>query len=283
MGSDLHRRREAPRRRSSGGMPPVPRRDWVPPSRRRVRALRDRLRLVYGRPIAPPHRRPLEELDPHRPLPVDVRPQPRRRLPAPRRALPRLGRGARRAQRRGRGGDPARRDLQGEVGPHPGDAARAARPAVARPSRAHDGRGRPRRALRAARGGPQDRGLRAALRLRHARHPGRHARLARRHPARACSGRARRSRSSTTRCSTSPRAARSTSSTSTSCATAGAPATRSGRSAANAISGGCARGRRGGPVSEPVVTWYLELRDPSAIRPARGGRRSSASTRPTAA
>ena len=36
--------------------------DWTPPSRRRVRALRDRLRLVYGRPIAPPHRRPLDEL-----------------------------------------------------------------------------------------------------------------------------------------------------------------------------------------------------------------------------
>src|SRR5829696_10289929 len=43
-------------------MPPVPRRDWTSPSRRRVRALRDRLRLVYGRPIAPPHRKPLEEL-----------------------------------------------------------------------------------------------------------------------------------------------------------------------------------------------------------------------------
>jgi len=43
-------------------MPPVPRRDWTPPTRRRVRALRDRLRLVYGRPIAPPHHRPLEEL-----------------------------------------------------------------------------------------------------------------------------------------------------------------------------------------------------------------------------
>jgi len=43
-------------------MPPVPRRDWTPPSRRRVRALRDRLRLVYGRPIAPPHHQPLEEL-----------------------------------------------------------------------------------------------------------------------------------------------------------------------------------------------------------------------------
>ena len=44
------------------GVPPVPRRDWVPPSRRRVLALRDRLRLVYGRPAAPPHRRPLDEL-----------------------------------------------------------------------------------------------------------------------------------------------------------------------------------------------------------------------------
>ncbi len=30
-------------------------------------------------------------------------------------------------------------------------------------------------------------------------------------------------------------------------------------------------GRRNRPVSEPVVTWYLELRDPSAIRPARAG------------
>ena len=31
-------------------------------SRRRVRAIRDRLRTVYGRPIAPPHHRPLDEL-----------------------------------------------------------------------------------------------------------------------------------------------------------------------------------------------------------------------------
>jgi endonuclease-3 len=30
--------------------------------RRRVRAIRDRLRTVYGRPIAPPHHRPLDEL-----------------------------------------------------------------------------------------------------------------------------------------------------------------------------------------------------------------------------
>jgi endonuclease-3 len=35
---------------------------WTAPSRRRVRALRDRLRLVYGRPLAPPHRHPLAEL-----------------------------------------------------------------------------------------------------------------------------------------------------------------------------------------------------------------------------
>jgi endonuclease III len=40
----------------------IPRSDWTPPTRRRVRALRDRLRLVYGRPAAPPHRRPLDEL-----------------------------------------------------------------------------------------------------------------------------------------------------------------------------------------------------------------------------
>ena len=49
-------------RRIVPAMPPVPRREWVLPSARRVRALRDRLRLVYGRPLAPPHRRPLDEL-----------------------------------------------------------------------------------------------------------------------------------------------------------------------------------------------------------------------------
>src|SRR6476469_7013307 len=32
------------------------------PSRARVRRIRDRLREVYGRPIAPPHGRPLDEL-----------------------------------------------------------------------------------------------------------------------------------------------------------------------------------------------------------------------------
>ena len=40
----------------------VPRVAWSPPAPRRVRALRDRLRLVYGRPVAPPHGKGLEEL-----------------------------------------------------------------------------------------------------------------------------------------------------------------------------------------------------------------------------
>jgi endonuclease III len=43
-------------------MPTIPRSEWTKPTRRRVLALRDRLRLTYGRPIAPPHRRPLDEL-----------------------------------------------------------------------------------------------------------------------------------------------------------------------------------------------------------------------------
>jgi len=48
-------------------MPPrgrvtVSRAQWRRPSRARVRALRDRLRLVYGRPIAPPHGHGLDEL-----------------------------------------------------------------------------------------------------------------------------------------------------------------------------------------------------------------------------
>ncbi len=40
----------------------VQRAHWVAPSRSRVRAIRDRLRLHYGRPLAAPHGRPLAEL-----------------------------------------------------------------------------------------------------------------------------------------------------------------------------------------------------------------------------
>ena len=40
----------------------IPRSSWTPPGPRRVRTLRDRLRLLYGRPVAPPHGRGIEEL-----------------------------------------------------------------------------------------------------------------------------------------------------------------------------------------------------------------------------
>jgi endonuclease-3 len=40
----------------------VPRTQWSRPPARRVRSIRGRLRLVYGRPVAVPHRRPVEEL-----------------------------------------------------------------------------------------------------------------------------------------------------------------------------------------------------------------------------
>ena len=36
--------------------------DWAPPTRRRIRALRDRLRAVYGLPSARPHGQPVAEL-----------------------------------------------------------------------------------------------------------------------------------------------------------------------------------------------------------------------------
>jgi endonuclease III len=41
---------------------PVPRSAWLPPSRDRVRALRERLRATYGVPIMAPHGDPLAEL-----------------------------------------------------------------------------------------------------------------------------------------------------------------------------------------------------------------------------
>jgi endonuclease III len=40
----------------------VPRAEWKPADRRRVRAIRDRLRKAYGRPVLRPHRRPVDEL-----------------------------------------------------------------------------------------------------------------------------------------------------------------------------------------------------------------------------
>ena len=179
----------------------VPRVAWSPPAPRRVRALRDRLRLVYGRPVAPPHGQGLEELiltvlsqstndrnrdvaylrlrarfpawEAVRDAPLDevedaIQPGGLHRQKSVRiqeilRALP----------------DPPDLELPREL---PVEEARDV------PDRA-------------ARRRAQDRRLRAAVRVRAARRAGRHPRLTRRDAARACSAPARRSRSCTTRCS----------------------------------------------------------------------------------
>ena len=78
-------------------VPPVPRRDWTrarAPARARDPRPAARSSTAARRAAARPRAR---RADPHRPLAVDQRPQPRRRLPAPARALRRLGGRARRA------------------------------------------------------------------------------------------------------------------------------------------------------------------------------------------
>ena len=185
--------------------------------------------------------------DPHRPLPEHERPQPRRGLRPPARALPGLARRARRARGRGGGGHPAGRHLAREVGAHPADPAghRRGRPVAAR----HDAAGRGARlAVPPARRGPQDRGVRAAVRVRPARHPGGHARVPRGHAARpvparrlARGGARRHARddaipTTRTRC------------TSPSSATGGAPVTRATPSAPSArCSASAPRARRAWP------------------------------------
>ena len=79
---------------------------------------------------------------------------------------------------------------------------RRRRPGLARRGAAGGG---PRLPLRAARGGPQDGGLRAAVLVRPAGRAGRHPRVPRRVAARASGERARRSTRPTTRCCGSPR------------------------------------------------------------------------------
>ena len=48
--------------RAAGALEAVSANGWTKPPPRRVRAVRDRLRLVYGRPLAEPHRHPIAEL-----------------------------------------------------------------------------------------------------------------------------------------------------------------------------------------------------------------------------
>src|SRR5437764_15163423 len=47
---------------AGGGRLTEPSGTWRPPPPRRVRAIRDRLRLVYGVPLAKPHGHPIAEL-----------------------------------------------------------------------------------------------------------------------------------------------------------------------------------------------------------------------------
>ena len=167
----------------------------------------DRLRELYGRPSAPPHGHGLDELI------LTVLSQStndRNRDVAFLRLRDRFP--SWEAVR-----DAPNEEVEAAIRPggiskvksraHPGDPARAAgsarRAAPARP-------GVP---GLAARRRPQDRGLRAAVRVRRARRAGRHPRLARRHAARPASARARRSPSCTTRCSRSRPRGRSSSCT----------------------------------------------------------------------
>ena len=73
---------------------------WKRPDRRRVRAIRDRLREMYGRPVNEPHRPADRRADQDGALPAHQRPQPRPRLRRLRERFPDLGGSARRAGRR---------------------------------------------------------------------------------------------------------------------------------------------------------------------------------------
>ena len=224
-------------------VPPLPRRDWTPPTRRRVRALRDRLRLVYGRPVAAPHRRPLDELI----LTVLSQSTNDRNRDV---AFLRL-------RARFPSWEAVREAPLDEVEAaiRPGGISKVKseriqailrellRPALARPPGGRDrrqprGRSSKRCPASAARRPPACCcSASACATCRSTRTSRASARGS------GCSAPARRSPSSTTTCWPSPRAARSSSSTSTCCATGAGPATRSGRRAPSARCAGCARRR----------------------------------------
>ena len=150
--------------------------------RARVRRIRDRLRELYGRPFAPPHGQGLDELI----LTVLSQSTNDRNRDVAFLALRRdFGDWA--AVRDAPNADVELSIRPGGISkvksaPDPADPARDRHRRLRRPARSPlRGRGA-RRAGRAARRRAQDRGLRAAVRLRQARHPGRHARLARRAP-----------------------------------------------------------------------------------------------------
>ena len=108
---------------------------WKRPDKRRVRAIRDRLREMYGQPVNEPHGHPIAELI-KTVLSQHTNDRNRdRSFAAPARALPDLGGGPRRAAGGARRRDPPRRPGQAEGAADPGDpraARRAPRPRLDR-------------------------------------------------------------------------------------------------------------------------------------------------------
>ena len=174
---------------------------WKPPSKRRVRAIRDRLRELYGRPVNHPHGDPVHELvktilsqntsDTNRDAAYE---RLRERFDTWEEVRDAPVSEVADAIRPGR--------PVGDQGPaHPGGRCAAA----ARRSISPGSRDAPRDEAidvsdLASRGGPQDRRLRPDLLLRPPRDPGRHPCLPRRGAPRPVSPSAPRSRRRTTRC-----------------------------------------------------------------------------------
>ena len=180
-----HRHNCRPTVNAQAGSARVARRwSWKRPNRRRVRAIRDRLREMYGQPVNEPHGDPIGELV-KTVLSQHTNDRNRdARLRGAARALPDLGGSPRRAGRRARRGDPPRRPGAAEGAADPGDPRAARRPSRPRLDRDRPARGVARVPPLAARGRPQNRGLRADLHLGHPGDPGRRPRPPGRRPAR---------------------------------------------------------------------------------------------------
>ncbi len=232
----------------------------------RARGPRPPARGVRG-PADGPARRPAGGGGADGALAEHQRPQPRRRLPAPARAPADVGGGTRRAAGGSGGGDPAGGHLEGQVRAHPADLAshlrgpiegrqtRSIARALARLAGGSPAGGGARLPDGPAGGGSQDGGVRAVVRVRPARGPRRHARLACGDAPGVAAPRRAVSRNCTTRCLRSRPPARSWSYMSTSCATAAAPATlvclraASARWRAGARAGGASREVFFGPAA----------------------------------
>ena len=161
---------------------------WKRPTKRRVRAIRDRLREMYGQPVNEPHGHPIAELV-KTVLSQHTNDRNRdRAFAALRERFPTWEEVRDAPVERGRGGDPARRPGQAEGAADPGDPRAARRAPRPRLDRDRAARGVARVPARPAGGRPQNRGLRADLHLGHPGDPGRRPRPPGRRPARPLPG-----------------------------------------------------------------------------------------------